>query len=180
MQAVDFAVLDWIQENLRCGFLDTVLPWLTRLGDGGIIWIALTVALLCIRRYRPVGIMMGISLLAGLLIGNLCLKPLVARPRPCWINTDVNLLIASPGDYSFPSGHTLAAAEASTVALCGDRRIGVPAVILGAVIAFSRLYLYVHFPSDVLAGAVLGTVIGLTVVYIYRKAADRKHRQEEH
>ena len=95
----------------------------------------------------------------GVLVGNVALKNLIARPRPCWVES-VPLLIASPTDYSFPSGHTLSSAIAATILTKTDRRFGYAAIPLAALIAFSRLYLYVHWPSDVLAGALLGILIG--------------------
>lgn len=88
------------------------------------------------------------------------LKNFVARPRPCWLDSSVRLLIANPTDYSFPSGHTLSSVIGATILTKTDRRFGYAAIPLAALIAFSRLYLYVHFPSDVLAAAVLGVLIG--------------------
>mgnify|MGYP001534438284 FL=1 len=96
-------------------------------------------------------------------VGNVCLKHLVARPRPCWLDESVPLLIASPTDYSFPSGHTLSSTISATILTKTDRRFGYAAIPMAALLAFSRLYLFVHFPSDVLAGAVLGLVIGVVV-----------------
>ena len=92
--------------------------------------------------------------------GNVFLKNFVARPRPCWLDSSVRLLIANPTDYSFPSGHTLSSVIGATILTKTDRRFGYAAIPLAALIAFSRLYLYVHFPSDVLAAAVLGVLIG--------------------
>ena len=95
-----------------------------------------------------------------MLVGNVCLKNLIARPRPCWLDSSVRLLIANPTDYSFPSGHTLSSTIAATILTKTDRRFGYVAIPLAVLIALSRLYLYVHFPSDVLAAAVLGVLIG--------------------
>lgn len=103
---------------------------------------------------------MLVGLLVGLLVGNICLKNLVARARPCWIDPGVPLLIGNPADYSFPSGHTLSSVIAATILYDTDKRFGIPAIILAVLIAFSRLYLYVHFPTDVLAAALLGVLIG--------------------
>ena len=165
----EFAILDWIQENIRCGFLDAVVPVFTKLGDKGIIWIVLSIVLICTKKYRPYGIMMIISIAAGFLIGNVCLKHIVARPRPCWVNKDVDMLVNVPSDYSFPSGHTHASAEGATVAMYADKKLGICAIVVAVLIALSRLYLYVHYPTDVLGGAILGVGIGMTTVYFYRK-----------
>ena len=157
----DLPILDWIAEQLHCGFLDAVMPVITALGNGGIFWIALAVVLIIIPKYRKAGLSMGLALLMGLLVCNITLKPLVARIRPYdyqWaqFGKTIPLLIATPHDYSFPSGHTIASFEGATALLLHDRRLGIPAMVLAVLIAFSRLYLYVHYPTDVLASVVLG------------------------
>lgn len=109
-----------------------------------------------------------------MLVGNVCLKNLIARPRPCWLDSSVRLLIADPTDYSFPSGHTLSSVIGATILTKTDRRFGYAAIPLVALIAFSRLYLYVHFPSDVLAAAVPGVMIGELAFYADRRWTERK------
>ena len=161
IQSFDFSVLDWIQDNLRCGVLDFLVPKITALGNAGIIWIALALTCLAVKKWRKCGITMAAALITGLLVGNVCLKLLAARDRPCWITEPELMLIAVPKDYSFPSCHTLSSFAASVSLLCYTRRAGIPAVILASLIALTRLYLYVHFPSDVLAGCVLGTGIAI-------------------
>ena len=161
--ALDWGILHWIQNNISCPFLDAVVPKLTMLGNAGIIWILAGVLLLCTKKYRRQGALVLMGLLAGLLVGNVALKHLVARSRPCWLDPSVQLLIATPTDYSFPSGHTLSSTISATILTKTDRRFGYAAIPMAALLAFSRLYLFVHFPSDVLAGAVLGLVIGVVV-----------------
>ena len=112
--AFDWGILHWIQNTIACPFLDAVVPKLTMLGNAGIIWILAGLALLCSKKYRRQGALVLMGLLAGLLVGNIVLKNLVARPRPCWLDPSVRLLIASPTDYSFPSGHTLSSTIAAT------------------------------------------------------------------
>jgi len=107
--------------------------------------------------------------------GNACLKNLIARPRPCWLDSSVQLLIANPADYSFPSGHTLSSVIGATGLTKTNRRFGYAAIPLAALIAFSRLYLYVHFPSDVLAAAVLGVALGELVWRCGGKLLERWH-----
>ena len=154
--ALDTAALDAIQ-GMRCAFLDAVMPFISKLGDGGAIWIALTLVLMLFRKTRRTGYMLALSLVLGLLIGNLTLKPLIARVRPYDANPYFVLLIDRLSDYSFPSGHTLASFEAAAVLLMQYRAKAVPALVLALLIAFSRLYLvHVHYPSDVLAGVLLG------------------------
>ena len=106
------------------------------------------------------------GLAVGVLAGNLTLKPLIARPRPCWLDESVQLLIANPTDYSFPSGHTLSSLIGATVLTKANRKFGFAAIPLAALIAFSRLYLYVPFPTDILGAAVLGMAIGLLTCII--------------
>ena len=158
--AFDWGILHWIQNTIACPFLDAVVPKLTMLGNAGFIWILAGLALLCSKKYRRQGALVLMGLLAGLLVGNIVLKNLVARPRPCWLDPSVQLLIASPTDYSFPSGHTLSSTIAATILTKADRRFGYAAIPLAVLIALSRLYLYVHFPSDVLIAALLGLLIG--------------------
>lgn len=173
LQTLDFRILDRIQTTFRCRVLDRLMPGISFLGNWGMIWIILAVILLLIKSRRRCGLTLGAGLICGALIGNLLLKNLVARTRPCLINDSVELLIAIPWDSSFPSGHTLSAFVAATILMRYDRRLGVPTLILAVLIAFSRLYLYVHFPSDVLAGALLGVGIGLAVSLVFDRMTVR-------
>ena len=170
----DLSILDALQ-GCRIPFLDRVLSAVTHLGDHGIFWIALALVLLCIPRTRRLGVCVALALILDLLLCNILIKPLVARPRPCWLDETVVLLVASPKDYSFPSGHSLCAFIAAVILLRYDRRFGIPALILAILLAFSRLYLFLHFPSDVLAGILLGAGIGLAVSLL----GDRYIRRKE-
>ena len=157
----DLPVLEWIAGNLYCGFLDAVMPVITLLGDAGIFWIATAVVMLFFPKYRRIGLSMGVALIMGLLVCNVTLKPLVGRIRPYdyqleHFGKQIQLLIATPHDFSFPSGHTLASFEAATAILIRNKKLGIPAMILACLIAFSRMYLYVHYPTDVLFSVALG------------------------
>lgn len=123
MSALDWTVLHWIHDRLHCGFLDFLMPRITLLGNGGAVWVVIALILLCIRKHRRTGLALLMGLGAGVLIGNLLLKPLIARPRPCWIDQTTPLLIACPTDFSFPSGHTLSSVIAAAI-LCGAPRVG--------------------------------------------------------
>ena len=161
----DLPILDWIQANMANPFLDFIMPIITLLGDAGIFWIACAVILLFTKKYRKVGLGMGIALLMGLVVCNMILKPSVGRIRPYdfqeTLGVTINLLIEKQHDFSFPSGHTIASFEACTVLLLGDKKLGIPATLLAILIAFSRLYLYVHYPTDVIASVILGTLFGI-------------------
>ena len=177
--ALDWGILHWIQNNITCPFLDAVVPKLTMLGNAGIIWILAGVLLLCTKKYRRQGALVLMGLLAGLLVGNVALKHLVARSRPCWLDPSVQLLIATPTDYSFPSGHTLSSTIAATILTKTDRRFGYVAIPLAVLIALSRLYLYVHFPSDVFSAALLGLLIGELTFRYGGKLLDKISRRQK-
>lgn len=165
---MDFSILYAIN-NMHCAVLDKIMIFITNLGDAGIIWILLALILICIKKTRKCGILILISMACGLIIGNGILKNLIARGRPCWIDTDMLLLIPNPKDFSFPSGHTLASFETTTMIFLYNKKYGIISTILAVLIAFSRLYLFVHFPTDVLGGAILGIVISLLVYKISEK-----------
>ena len=156
---------------------------ITYLGEKGIFWISIGVILLFFKKTRKCGLFMLISMMLGLIFGNGLLKNLVARQRPCWIDDTINLLVANPKDFSFPSGHTLASFEAAITILLFDKRWGIVAIITAFLIGISRLYLFVHFPTDVLAGAVLGTIIAVTVYHlgnkIEKKISEKKKQNKE-
>ena len=108
IQTVDFLILDLIQNKLRCKFLDSLMIKCSSLGDGGIIWIAISFLLICYKKYRQAGVLILVGLIMGVLIGNCLLKNIICRPRPCWINRAVSLLIPIPYDYSFPQEDKIA------------------------------------------------------------------------
>ena len=170
----DLPILDWIAEHLYCAFLDFLMPIITLFGDAGIFWIAVAVVLLLIPKYRKIGWTMGVALMIGLLLCNVTLKPLVARIRPYdykleHFGTTIQLLVGAQHDFSFPSGHTIASFEAATALLIYNKKMGIPAMILAVLIAFSRLYLYVHYPTDVLVSMVLGTAIAFLACWLVKK-----------
>ena len=169
IQAIDWAVLHWIRDVLHCGVLDVLMPKITALGNAGLIWIAAAAAMTVSKKYRKFGIVLLAALTAGLLIGNLCLKNLVGRARPCWLES-LPLLIKNPRDYSFPSGHTLASVISAVLLTKANRSFGLAAVPLAVLIAFSRLYLYVHYPTDVLAAVVLGLGISFLTCKVGERA----------
>ncbi|MDD3230835.1 MAG: phosphatase PAP2 family protein [Oscillospiraceae bacterium] len=163
---IDWSVLQWIHDTFTCGFLDYLMPKITLLGDMGAIWIVAAVVLICTKKYRKQGVILLAGLAIGVLVGNVALKHLIARPRPCWLDTSVQLLIANPTDYSFPSGHTLSSVIGATILTLTNRKFGWAAIPVAALIAFSRLYLYVHFPSDILGAVFFGLIIGISVFYV--------------
>lgn len=160
MQAMELAVLDWIQLHLRCGLLDAVLPAVSRLCDHGELWIVLAAVLLLVKGQRRYGLSVACALVLDLVSCNVLLKPLIGRVRPFAVNAAVELLTAPPADASFPSGHTAASFAAVFALKTAGSPLWKPALAVALVMAFSRLYLYVHWPSDVLGGMALGAAVG--------------------
>ena len=147
---------------------------ITVLGDAGIFWIACSVVLLLLPKYRKAGLSMGLALLFGVVVCNMILKPLVGRIRPydyqlIHFGKTIELLVATPHDFSFPSGHTIASFEAAVAMTVHNKKLGIPALVLAVLIAFSRMYLYVHYPTDVLASVVLGTAFAFLGCFLVRK-----------
>jgi undecaprenyl-diphosphatase len=175
MNVFELKILDFIQENIKCAVLDFLMPLITLFGEDGIFWIAVAAIMLIFKKTRKTGFMMGVALLLGFLIGNMTLKPLIARVRPYDMpGVNVEMLVDHLGDKSFPSGHTLACFEAATVLLIRDKRLGILAMVIAVLVGLSRLYLYVHYPSDVLTGIVLGTIFGIIGVKLGRIAFDKR------
>ncbi len=166
MNEFELKILDFIQEYLRFDFLDDLMVLLTRLADDGILWIVLAVALICFKPTRKMGISVGLALILGLIVGNLGLKNLFARPRPYTVNAEATLLIDKLSSYSFPSGHTRCCFESAMAMFLCDKRWGKAAFVLGGIIGFSRMYLYVHYPTDVLGGIILGIINGLIAFFV--------------
>lgn len=157
---IELSILDWIQ-TLHMPFLDKIMVFITRLGDAGIIWIVLSIVLLLIPKTRKSGAVMVVALVVDVLLCNIVLKNLVARTRPYDVNTGVHLLVAKLHDYSFPSGHTAASfASVTALYLAGEKKLWKFALVLACLIAISRLYLYVHYPTDVLGGILFGVISG--------------------
>ncbi len=156
----EFAFLDFIQNNLRTNFGDFFFTTITHLGDAGYFWIALGLVLLIPKKTRKSGFAILIALLCDLVLCNMILKPLVARPRPFAIQ-EITLLIPKPGEFSFPSGHT-AGSFTAVFALFfrKEKKLWPACMVLASLIAFSRMYLYVHYPTDILGGIVVGLICG--------------------
>jgi membrane-associated phospholipid phosphatase len=160
---LDASILLWIQEHLRTPFFTGFWRLITMFGEAGIFWIALVLLLLILPKKRPTGIRCAISLLIVFLL-TYAIKYAVARPRPYDAIAQLTPLVPKLSDFSFPSGHTSAAFAVSLVLTRTERkRVWIPFLILSCLIAFSRLYLGVHYPSDVICGFLLA-LIGSTVV----------------
>lgn len=171
---MELRFLDFLQ-TIHTPLLDKILTFITSLGNAGIIWIVLAVVLLILPKTRKTGIIVAAALLADLVLCNLILKNLVARVRPYDVNTAIAILIKKPLDFSFPSGHTAASFAAMTALfLAKMKKAWIAALVLAVLIAFSRLYFYVHYPTDVLGGAVVGILSGIIGYTIVEKIDKRR------
>lgn len=171
---MELRFLDFLQ-TIHTPLLDKILAFITSLGNAGIIWIVLAVVLLILPKTRKTGIIVATALLMDLVLCNLILKNLVARVRPYDVNTAIAILIKKPLDFSFPSGHTAASFAAMTALfLAKMKKAWIAALVLAVLIAFSRLYFYVHYPTDVLGGAVVGILSGIIGYAIVEKIDKRR------
>lgn len=178
IQAVDSAILLFIQDVLRADVLNPLVIWFTHLGDAGLLWIVCCALLLCFRPTRRAGLLALFAMLLGLLCNNVLLKQLVGRPRPYLVVADLQALIAPPDPNSFPSGHacaSFAAAVSWLLSLPRSKRwLGIAGAVTAVLMAFSRLYVGVHFPTDVLTGALVGSLCALAVYTLARRIAPPK------
>lgn len=172
---MELEILHAIQQ-LHTSLLDAVMVFLSMLGDGGLIWLAISIVMLFFKKTRRCGLTIMGAMALSFLLGNLLIKNLVARPRPCAVDSSVALLIPFPSEYSFPSGHTLHGFTAATVLFLHFRKAGIAALLLAASIAFSRLYLFVHYPTDILGGILLGVLDAMIVYTIVKKSAKREEK----
>ena len=176
---MELRILDWIQ-TFRTPLGDSLMCLITGIGNVGIIWIVLTCILLLIPKTRKYGMVVLAALVLDMVLCNGILKPLVGRARPFTANPSIQLLVSKPADYSFPSGHTAAAfAAVSALFFAGEKKIWKGALVLAVLIAFSRLYLYVHYPTDVLGGAVVGAFAAWGAVRIVKHGLVRKAKKAE-
>ena len=175
IQQLDEQALVWIAEHVRCAVLDPFMELYTQLGNTGMLFIALGVLMLLFKPTRRAGLSALCAMLIGLVVVNLTIKPLVSRPRPWLAIEDFVSLVPEHDPNSFPSGHTNAAfAFALAVWACAPKKwMKAAAVVMAAVMGLSRLYVGVHFPSDVLAGAAIGSLCGLAGAWIVKKAWER-------
>lgn len=179
IQSLDYQILAAIIAHVRSDFLTPLVLFITHLGDGGTVWIILAALCLLRRQTRPCGVTMLLALLIGLLVGNMTIKPLVARPRPFLTYPELTNLIKQ-GGWSFPSAHAMSSFAAATSFFLFFRRsghavYGIPVLVLAALIALSRLYVCVHYPSDVFCGALLGVALAFLSTWLVREGTSLYH-----
>lgn len=177
--AFDMAIFQWVESALWNPVLDSIMKVITTLGDGGILWIVVGLALVFPKKTRKYGVMVIVGLLFSLLINDYILKPLIARPRPFDLDIDwwkaqfvYPEIIKHPDSWSFPSGHTSSSFAAATALVFTKRKsLYIPGGIMAVLIAFSRIYVHVHYPTDVIAGVVVGILYGLLAYLVVSRLA---------
>ena len=174
MQTLELEILNWIQSHLRCGILDAVMPAVSWICNHGEVWILLAAVLLAIPKTRKAGACLACGLAVDLLLCNLWLKPWIGRVRPFAVNPDVKLLIAPPADASFPSGHTASSFAAVFALLTARSPLWKPSLALAIGIAFSRLYLYAHWPTDILGGILVGALAGRLGAKLVQRVTEKR------
>lgn len=200
---LDGNLLIGIQHTLNADWLTPVMKIITLFGEDGIFWILVCLVLILFRRTRRLGVICSLSLLFTFITCNLILKPAVDRIRP-WVTFQmVNAMLPPPGDASFPSGHsansmgpawalfiatmpvrTAAGRSYDEVRCLGWKgegaspqmmhRLGIAAVILAVLIGVSRLYLGMHYPTDVACGLLLGMIAATAVYVVILKTEDKR------
>jgi undecaprenyl-diphosphatase len=171
MTKLDLAILNFIRNNLTNPFWDRTMITFTSLGNGGIIWILLTLVFFATKEYKKMAKVLTLSMIFNFFIVNLIIKPTVARTRPFELVNGINLLVPKPIDPSFPSGHTAISFCFLFVVLfmTKSKIIKGITIFLALLISYSRLYLFVHYPSDVIFGAIIGAAIAIFTMRYYFK-----------
>ncbi len=173
---MELQILHAIQE-IHQGWLTDVMRLFTTIGESGLVWIVIAIVLTCIPKTRKCGLTMMIAMAITYLVGNLFLKNVIARPRPCAVDNSVILKIPFPSEYSFPSGHSSNGFAGAVTIFCYYRRAGLLSLLMAALIAFSRLYFFVHYPTDILGGILLGTLDALLAVWLVKHLENRADAQ---
>ena len=179
LSELDGDILIYIQDHIRCGALDMFFPKITLLGNAGIFWILLTIILLAVPKTRRAGMCSALALIMTVIVNNLLLKPVINRTRPYEVVEGLKYLGRKPVDASFPSGHT-ACSFASATALYKHipRKYGVALLVLAVLIAISRLYIGVHYPSDVVFGMIDGILLGIFAVKLLQVLEKNKEKRK--
>ena len=177
-------ILLWIQENLRADWLDPIMKFITFLGNEGWLWILLSAIFLILPKQRKMGCMTSLALIFDLLSVNIFIKNVVARPRPYTVIAELVSVIGPQSEFSFPSGHTAGSfAFVSVLWFMAPKKVSIPMTVLAALISLSRLYVGVHYPTDVLGGVFIGSACGIAAVYLvkwlWKKFENKKKMKKE-
>lgn len=169
---MELQILEWINVNLHgSSFFNNLIAILSSMADKGLIWIIVGLCLVYFKKTRPAGFTLLISLALGWVLNDFIIKEIVARPRPFTESPELlqflnSLNIGLPDSYSFPSGHSFASLNCSVVLMCFYGKKAWPALTFGIIIALSRCFLCVHYPTDVLVGSILGVGFALAAYFV--------------
>lgn len=166
----DFKLLLWVQENVRTPILSAFFIPFTTIGNAGFLFIFIGVVLSFFKKTRRAGLTLLISLALSFILNDLTVKNIIQRARPYNSYSQIIPLVPPPGKYSFPSGHTAAAFSSMVTLFFTKKKYAIPGLILAVIMGLSRIYVGVHYPSDVLCGAILGSVVAVIVSLTVKKA----------
>lgn len=169
----------FVQENLRFEFMNPIWKFITSLGDEGIVPIALCILLIIFKKTRKVGITAGTSLALEAILINLTIKKIVGRTRPYVVNEAIEYITKRPSDNSFPSGHTgCMFAVASVLFYMLPKKVGIPAMVVASLVGISRLYVGVHYPTDIIGGFIIGMFTGFIAKLIVEKIEQKIRKKK--
>lgn len=177
--ALDLSILDFIHNTLSNPVMDLIMTCITYSIEYGAMAILVFIVMMCIKKMRKTGFAVMGATLSVLLFGELILKHIVCRPRPFVINGAIELIIKAPSGFSFPSSHTATCFAMATAIYLFHKRLGIIAYIYAALVAFSRMYLYVHYPSDVIGGIILGICCGIGATALVKLICKKAENQRE-
>ena len=163
---MDVTILKYVQDHCHNRFTDFFFTFLSRMGNGGAVWFCFALYLLADFHQKRYALLLFFSIALSHLISQI-LKPIIGRPRPVVTFPGRRLLIHTPGGYSCPSGHSATSFAAATVLCMAGRQFGIAALLLAFGIAFSRIFLFVHYPSDTMIGAALGVGCAMLILFLY-------------
>lgn len=178
LQNIDNFILLFIKNNMHSYIMDKTMVTITFLGNGGSIWIAIAALLIINKKYRKIGFIVLGALAISAILGEGILKHLIQRIRPSADIPAINMLILKPLSYSFPSGHSASSFAGAVVFSNYFKKYSLVFFVLAFLIAFSRLYLYVHYPTDVLAGVILGSLCGKASIVLSQYITERTDKNE--
>ena len=173
IQAIDESVIIFVQEHIRNGILTPVMVFFSIIGDSGAVWLILSAAMIITKKYRRAGILLLASVAVSWVMNDLILKPLIGRARPFEVIEGLEVLISLPRSYSFPSGHACSSFAAAYALTRGVPKYGKWFYVPAALIAASRVYLGVHYLSDIMVGIAVGTVGSIVIYWICVKCKKR-------
>jgi len=169
IQNFDIGILNFINDYFHNPIMDKIMTTITSIGNAGFIWIVIALILIIIPKYREVGIMTACALILNAILGEVILKNIVERSRPFNILDDIILLIKTPTSFSFPSGHTASSFAAVGIIGVMIKKYKWYALSLAILIAFSRIYLFVHYPTDIIGGIILGIFSSRIILKVWPK-----------